>query len=77
MRHAQQQRPPGPPAPARAHVRGGGGGQDAAGGLGQTVRNVLLELCALSPLAHPHVVLFKVPGRLACFVSPFIFSVKL
>ena len=33
--------------------------QDTAGGLAQTVRNVLLELSALAPLAHPHIVSFK------------------
>ena len=35
------------------------GYQDTAGGLVQTVRNVLLELTALAPLAHPHIVSFK------------------
>ncbi len=33
--------------------------QDTAGGLVQTVRNVQLELTALAPLAHPHIVGFK------------------
>ncbi len=43
--------------------------QDAGGGgLGQTVRNVLLELLALSPLAHPRIVLFK--GMLLRFPPP-------
>jgi serine/threonine protein kinase len=33
--------------------------QDTVGGLPQTVRNVYLELSALAPLAHPHIVSFK------------------